>query len=242
MLISLTHKYNLYMNIRSLKEFNRFKELVCSSSKEVGWPDEVKMFRAIKEAEDAEIDECMLYARRFILAGVVKDNSRPIVYNYDEGSVYPKPEKFAFFPKIDLFQNIIELQDAIDVVPDLKTDLGIVEEPFDTETMELFSVNPVFGKSIKKGNKLVPHLTLGEVTSQLAGMFPLTRSMIFYVCDAAEECGKLTTHAGYHAYRVAVYSVSELSDGMYREISIDGHLMATLAYDGNSCHRSEVIV
>lgn len=211
------------MNLQSFIEFNRFKELV-SSKKQAGWCEEINALKDIKEAESLPVDERVLFGRSFILVGLSNNDphTRPVVYNYESGSEYPKPEKLAFFPKIDLLQNIVEMQDAIEVVADLEEDLGMIEVPFSPETTKLFNVCVVYGKAIKKGQKLVPSLTLAEVTSQLALQHSSKSNLLFYVCDVAEEAGNLTTRAGYHAYRVAVYTTSDIPDELKPELSIDG--------------------
>lgn len=162
--------------------------------------------------------------RRFILIGLVeaKAGSRPIVYNTREGSNYPNPAKIAFFPQIDLSQNIIDLQSAVDIVPDPKIDLCVIERPYDV-SYALFNVEVVYGRAARKGrNKIVPSLTLAEVVSQLSNRYETGSDLLFYVSDAAEDCGNLT-QAGYHAYRVAVYKAEYLSGDLIPEVSLDGY-------------------
>lgn len=209
------------MNVKSFRLFNRFKELV-STKKEPGWEKEIEIFSDIKNAEDMDIADLLKYGRRFVLIGVVdpKFSHRPIVCNYAEGSDYPKPEKIAFFPQIDLLQDIIEMQDTIDIVTDPKIDLAMVEHQFDDD-FTLLNVEVVYGKACKKAKRVVPQLTLAEVVSQLAPRYHSMHELAFYVCDPAEECGNLT-RAGYHAYRVAVYKPAQLSEDELPDLSVDG--------------------
>ena len=212
------------MNLKAFAEFNRFKELV-TSKKSADWLEEITAFERIKETESLPVDANIAFAKRCILVGIVesKPNARPVVYNHNEGSAYPTPAKLAFFKKLDLFQDIIELQDTIDVVTDPYVKLSMEDNGFDSKIMKLSDVYVVYGKAIKKSNQLVPHLTLAEVTSQLAFAHIALNERMFYVCDSAEECGNLTTHAGYHAYRVAVYEPSYFPARLLPEISIDSY-------------------
>ena len=154
----------------------------------------------------------------------VKDpefSERPIVYNCFEGEQYPKPEKIAFFPQIDLLQDIVEMQDTITIVPDPKVDLNMIEHSAEDGFMKLLNVEVVYGKAIKKGHRLMPQLTLAEVVSQLAPRYHTKKELCFYVCDEAEDCDDLTLY-GYYAYRIAVYEPAWLSKDMLPDLSVDG--------------------
>ncbi len=212
------------MNLKAFAEFNRFKELV-TSKRSAGWQEEIRVFERIKYTESLPIDANIEFAKRNILIGNVESNpnTRPVVYNHNEGSTYPVPVKLAFFRKLDLFQDIIELQDTIDVVTDPYIKLEMENKVFDSKIMKLSGIYVVYGKALRKGNHLVPHLTLAEATSQLVFARIALDKIMFYVCDSAEECGNLTTHAGYHAYRIAVYEPSLFPTELIPEISIDSY-------------------
>ena len=204
------------MTIKNLQELNRFKKMVSSTLR---GQQEIEIFRDIKRAEDLSVDKLLRFGKKFVLMGVMEDSiyARPIVYNYKEGCLYPKADKFAIFKQIDLLQDIVEQQEFINEVPVPCFETGAIVQSF--EGMELVNIEVVYGHSSAQGT---PHLTLAEVVSQLSQIYDDDGDVyFFYVCDPAEDCGNLTK-AGYLAYRVAVYSTSNVTEKMIPEITVDG--------------------
>lgn len=202
------------MNIRNFQEFNRFKKMINSKD---GDPQEIEVFHDIKEAESMSVEDLLKFGKRFVLIGIMDDlvYTRPIVYNRKDGYLYPKADKFAIFPQLSLLQDIPELQEIIDEVPVPCFETGAIVRPFDD--MELVNVEVVYGhESAQK----TPHLTLAEIVSQLAKRYDDPKEVyFFYVCDSAEDCGNLT-EIGYHAYKVAVYGTTNLTDDMIPDIMV----------------------
>lgn len=209
------------MNLKSLIEYNRFKEAVtqreCENAK-----SEISDFAGMKKAENMDVAELFEAGKRLILIGVFdeKFSNRPIVYNNHTGSEYPTHDYLAFFKMMDFRQNLIELQDIIDVVPDPAFDLNMITRPCDE--MTLVSIEQVYGKAVNKGNQLVANLTLAEVLSQLAPRYSEDDTFFFYVCDAAECCDNLTHFGGYHAYRIAVFAPERVPNDVIPDLTADG--------------------
>lgn len=209
------------MNINQLIELNAFKEAVAQKRSENA-KLEISDFASIKNAENMDLKDLLEAGRHFVLIGLIdkRFGSRPTVYNLHDGAEYPKHEIITFFPMIDLRQNLIEMQDVIDVVPDPEFDLNMIIRPGDE--LNLVNVEQVFGKAVMKNNKLEPGLTLAEVVSQLALNYKTQGKYYFYVCDAAEDACNLTSIAGYHAYRVAVYTTRMQTTGVEPDLTADG--------------------
>ena len=207
------------MNIKSLREFNRFKKEVASG-KEEGWQDEIARFAEIKNAEDMEVTELLKAGKKILLIGTIdkKFSNRPIVCHYPDGDNYPKLTSAVLFKQMDLMQDIVELQDTIDIVSDPKGALKMIEES--AAGLTLLNVETVYGKSLKKTGKFFPQLTLAEVVSQLAPRYG-NKKVCFYVCATPEDGGTLASY-GYHAYRVAVYEAEGLPADKLPDLSIDG--------------------
>ena len=200
------------MNISQLIELNAFKKAVTQKKSENA-KLEISDFASIKNAENMDVKDLLEAGRHFVLIGLIDKHfgSRPTVYNLHDGAGYPKHETIAFFPMIDLRQNLIEMQDVIDVV---------IIRPGDE--LNLVNVEQVFGKAVKKDGEFKPHLTLAEVISQLAPHYKTQGKYYFYVCDAAEDACNLTSIAGYHAYRVAVYVARMQPTGVEPDLTADG--------------------
>ncbi len=209
------------MNINQLIELNAFKEAVAQKKSENA-KLEISDFASIKNAENMDVKDLLEAGRHLVLIGLwdKRFGSRPTVYNLHDGAEYPKHETIAFFPMIDLRQNLIEMQDVIDVVPDPEFELNMIIRPGDE--LNLVNVEQVFGKAVKKDGEFKPHLTLAEVISQLAPHYKTQGKYYFYVCDAAEDACNLTSIAGYHAYRVAVYVARMQPTGVEPDLTADG--------------------
>lgn len=209
------------MNISQLIELNAFKKDVAQKQSENA-KFEILDFASIKNAENTNVKDLLEAGRHLVLIGLFDKHfgSRPIVYNMHDGAEYPKHETIAFFPMIDLRQNLIEMQDVIDVVSDPEFELNMVIRPGDE--LNLVNVEQVFGKAVKKDGEFVPHLTLAEVIAQLASHYKTQGKYYFYVCDAAEDACNLTSIAGYHSYRVAVYEARTQPTGVDPDLTADG--------------------
>lgn len=209
------------MNISQLIELNAFKKAVAQKQSENA-KLEISDFASIKNAENMDVKDLLEAGRHLVLIGLFdkRFGSRPIVYNMHDGAEYPKHETIAFFPMIDLRQNLIEMQDVIDVVPDPEFELNIIIRPGDG--LNLVNIEQVFGKAVKRDSEFKPHLTLAEVISQLAPHYKTQGKYYFYVCDAAEDACNLTSIAGYHAYRVAIYVARMQPTGVEPDLTADG--------------------
>lgn len=209
------------MNINQLIELNAFKKAVAQKRSENA-KFEILDFASIKNAENTEVKDLLDVGRHLVLIGLFDKSfgSRPTVYNLHDGAEYPKHETIAFFPMIDLRQNLIEMQDIIDAVSDPEFELNMIIRPGDE--LNLVNVEQVFGKAVKKDGEFVPHLTLAEVISQLAPHYKTQGKYYFYVCDAAEDACNLTSIAGYHSYRVAVYEARTQPTGVELDLTADG--------------------
>ena len=209
------------MNINQLIELNAFMKAVAQKKSENA-KFEILDFVSIKNAENTEEKDLLDVGRHLVLIGLCdkRFNPRPIVYNFYDGAEYPKHEKIAFFPMIDLHQNLIEMQDVIDVVPDPEFKLNMVIRPGDE--LKLVDIERVFGKAVMKNDKLEPSLTLAEVLSQLAPNYKTKGKYYFYVCDSAKDACNLTSIAGYHAYRVAIYVARVQPTGVEPDLTADG--------------------
>lgn len=209
------------MNINQLIELNAFKKAVAQKRSENA-KFEIHDFASIKNAENTDVKDLLDVGKHLVLIGLwdKRFGPRPIVYNLHDGAEYPKHETIAFFPMIDLRQNLIEMQDVIDVVSDPEFELNMVTRPGDE--FELISVEQVFGKAVMKNDELEPSLTLAEVISQLAPHYKTQEKYYFYVCDAAEDACNLTSIAGYHSYRVAVYEARTQPTGVEPDLTADG--------------------
>ena len=172
------------------------------------------------------VNDIFKVGKRLLLAGLIdkKISKRPIVFNMDARR--PSVEGVVLFPQLDLLQNIIELQDIIDIVPDPKRDLKYIQHEADTESLCLLEIETVYGKDLIKkqkrpGASFVPHLTMAEVISQISPRYSYGDDSLFFTVYGMDDVAEELAEAGYHAYRVAVFE-PYWHNKVVPELSIDG--------------------
>ena len=188
------------MNIKNLELIDKFRAFVNENGGIQQVENESSRLYCILAAENMEVCDLIHRAKNMVLIGFKGNNrqDRPVIFETTDLS-----GKVCWFPKTDLADDIVFLQDEIDIVASVKREFGVILTERDDCNLEESFDTVVYGRGIMKGGKLSPHLTVAEVISQIGADEEEPKA--FCIVSGAKKVEYLTDF-GYFAYDVKVFT------------------------------------